>query len=326
MVTIAIPTYSRLHYLKEAVASALAQTYEHIEILIGDDGNNPEIQHWSEEQASRSTKIRYQKNARNLGLAGNWNALTDIARGKYIVIIGDDDRLLPDYVKKCIEAILPDGALVFSNQVIINQKGQRLDYETQEYPKLYGRDKLPAGWLSAPEACVWQNSVPISAAMIRTADVRRLRFKEDLNNPEIEFFARLAREGAKFAFIPEYLAEYRVHPQSATSGGLKSDRLVEYLMEIQVRPEVEMHKARFLSGLMVNAVSRCLIAGEPERANLLFDSQYYPRFERQRFRGRIQRISLVLPGWLGIRFYRLTWKLKKAVGKITCCFGSLNCG
>ena len=33
-VTIGIPTYDRLHYLREAVASALAQTYPNIEILI----------------------------------------------------------------------------------------------------------------------------------------------------------------------------------------------------------------------------------------------------------------------------------------------------
>jgi len=38
LVTIAIPTYDRLEYLKEAVASARTQKHGHIEILIGDDG------------------------------------------------------------------------------------------------------------------------------------------------------------------------------------------------------------------------------------------------------------------------------------------------
>ena len=40
LVTIAIPTVERLPYLKEAVASALKQTYERIEVLIGDDGSS----------------------------------------------------------------------------------------------------------------------------------------------------------------------------------------------------------------------------------------------------------------------------------------------
>ncbi len=37
LVTVAIPTYSRLNYLKEAVTSALAQTYPNLEILISQD-------------------------------------------------------------------------------------------------------------------------------------------------------------------------------------------------------------------------------------------------------------------------------------------------
>lgn len=312
LVTITIPTYNRLQYLKEAVGSALVQSYENIEILIGDDGINPAIQEWCEQQAKQNSKIRYQKNPRNLGLAGNWNALADSARGEYLMIIGDDDRLLPEFIRKCLTAVLPDGAVVFSNQNIINHDGQLLKEETQRYPKLYGRDTLPSGWLADPEACAWRNSIPISAALLRTADVKRLRFKEDMNTPEIELFVRLAGEGARFAFVPEILAEYRVHPQSATSTGLKSERLAEYLMEIPVRPETEKHKAALLAKIMVNAVSRCLVAGDREKARRLFWSRYYPSLERKGFRGWFQRLSMVVPGRLGCSVYQTVWKLKAA--------------
>src|SRR5437870_5191686 len=98
LVTIAIPTYERLSYLVEAVGSALAQSYEKIEVLVGDDGSNPAIREWCEEQTKSDSRFRYQKNNRNLGLAGNWNALADAARGEYINIIGDDDRLLPNFL------------------------------------------------------------------------------------------------------------------------------------------------------------------------------------------------------------------------------------
>lgn len=310
LVTIAIPTYERLQYLMEAVASAEAQTYDNIEILIGDDGNNPEIQVWCNQQAQRNPKIRYQKNSRNLGLAGNWNALADTARGDYIIIIGDDDRLLPDFVSKCIAVVLPDGAVAFSNQIIIDHEGHRLDEETQKLPRLYGRDALQAGWLSNPEVCAWRNSIPSSAALIRTADVRRLRFKEDMNTPELELFVRLAAEGVKFAFVPDCLAEYRVHPKSATSGGLKSDILVEHLMNVSVRPEVEAHKATLLAKQMVNAVSRCLVAGNRDKARRLFTSKYYPPPERKRIRGWLQRLAIVAPRIAGIKFYQLIWRTK----------------
>src|ERR1035437_4588059 len=314
LVTISIPTYERLNYLKEAVSSALAQTYQNIEVLVGDDGNTPSIREWCEQQVNQFPNFRYQKNSHNLGLSGNFNALAGSAKGEYLVVIGDDDRLLPDFIRKCVDAILPDGALAFSNHFIIDHNGKRLAEETQKYTEQYGRDILPTGWLSNAEACVWRNSVPLSASLMRTADVRRLRFKEDLNNPEIELFARLASEGAKFTFLPDYMAEYRIHPQSATSTGLTSDRLVEYMIKIPVRPENEDQKANFLAGQMINAVSRCLLAGDQERARRLFSNNYYPINGRRRLSGLVQRVCIGIPQPMGCFLYKIIQKLKSAYG------------
>src|SRR5688572_24981692 len=108
LVTIAIPTYDRLEYLKEAVASARTQTHGEIEILIGDDGTSREIEDWSTAISSLDSRVRYQRNQRNLGMADNWNALADAARGEFIVIIGDDDRLLPNFVQSLVKLIHAD--------------------------------------------------------------------------------------------------------------------------------------------------------------------------------------------------------------------------
>lgn len=279
LVTVAIPTFSRVHYLKKAVGSALSQTYENIEVIIGDDGQSPLIKDWGEEIASREPKIRYQRNERNLGLAGNWNALADAARGEFIVIIGDDDRLLPDFVGRLVDAILPDKNVAFSNLHLIDSRDNRMRAETDRHTRFYRRDVLRAGELVNAEAVVWQNSVPISAAMTKTSDVRRLRFKEDLNTPEIELFIRLAQERGRFVFVSDHLCEYRVHPDSETSVGLRGERLAEYLLEIPVAPDVEPYKREFMASLLINSVSRCLRHGEWNRARRLLNSEYYPGFK-----------------------------------------------
>jgi glycosyltransferase involved in cell wall biosynthesis len=312
LVTIAIPTFSRLHYLKEAVASALAQTYTNIEILIGDDGDDPAIREWAGQQEKLSSKVRYQRNTHNLGLAGNWNAVVEGARGEYVIIIGDDDRLLPEFVRVCMEAVLPDGTLVFCNQHLIDENGCRLEQDTSSHQQRFGRDQLAQGWVSDPEACAWRNTIPMSATLLRTMDARRLRFKEDMNTPEIELVVRLAAEGGKFAFVPNCLAEYRLHSQSASSAGLSSERLAEYLIDIQVRPEVEGYKTTLLSQLMVNAVSRCIVAGDQKRAGRLFWSNYYPAMERRRPSGRLQRVAIRLPRAIGCSFYRVIRRIKGA--------------
>src|SRR5258706_15173636 len=116
LVTVAVPTFSRFEYLKEAVASALSQTYENIEVLIGDDGTTDAIHEWGQSLAQRDPRVRYQRNEQNLGLAGNWNAVTDAARGEFLIIIGDDDRLLPAFVETLIGLVDPSGQVAFANQ------------------------------------------------------------------------------------------------------------------------------------------------------------------------------------------------------------------
>ena len=277
LVSIAIPTFDRLDYLKEAVASALAQTYHNVEVLIGDDGPTGVIQAWCRGAVSRDARVRYQRNHKNLGLAGNWNALADSARGEFLVIIGDDDRLLPDFVGKLLAAIRPAAQVAFANHYLIDSRGARLGAESYQHTRLYHRDRLPAGEVANAAICVWRKSIPLSATLMHTRDIQRLRFKEDVNIPEIETFALLAQEGARFVFVPEYLSEYRTHAQSYTATGLTSEKLVKYMLPIPVSPEVEPYKREFMSALLVNAVSRCLQQGEREMARQFLANEYYPR-------------------------------------------------
>ena len=141
LVSIAIPTYDRLQYLKEAVASALSQTYERVEVIIGDDGPTNSIRAWCETVAMRDARVRYRRNARNLGLAGNWNALADAARGEFITLIGDDDRLLPDFVGRMVEAARPDADVAFANHYLIDEHGRRLEVESERCTRTYKRHK-----------------------------------------------------------------------------------------------------------------------------------------------------------------------------------------
>jgi glycosyltransferase involved in cell wall biosynthesis len=329
--------------LKEAVASALSQAYDNIEILIGDDGASESIPAWSQTIVSHDRRVSYQRNERNLGLAGNWNALAKAARGEFLVIIGDDDRILPDFVRRLVKAIQPYARVAFANHYLINSEGGRLETETFQHTRRYCRDILPAGEVINAEVVVWQNSVPISAALMRTMDVQRLRFKEDLNTPEIEFFVRLAQEGARFVFVPDYLSEYRVHPQSAATAGLRGEKLAEHLLAISVALEVELYKRKFMASLLVGAVTRCLQQGEREWARRFLTSEYYPRPRWKQVRsylkgrcvevepaglqgkqkdtsgalryflsGHFQGLCASLPALIGCPLYRLIHRLKSS--------------
>lgn len=308
LVTIGLPTYKRLAYLQEAVASALAQTYSPIEVLISDDGPGTEIGPWARAMAEKDSRVRYRKNERNLGLAGNWNAVVDAAKGEWLVLIGDDDRLLPQFVEKLVELSQPETSVVFGNHYIIDEHGHRLAEASQRQTVDYFRDQIPVGRVTGAESWVWRNSVPMCCAIIRTADARRLRFKEDLNTPEIELFLRLAREGAGFVFCPDYLMEYRTHSQSATTVGLWGEKLAKYLLPMDTDAATEPWKRHFMAQLLPGAVTRCLLQGDAAQARALLGSKYYPTSGPGAGVRMTQRLCASLPG--GCAVYRLLFSLR----------------
>ena len=275
LLSIVIPTFDRPAFLMEAVVSALGQTYRNIEVLIGDNGAGDATRGWEEELLA-DPRLSYRRNPRNLGMSGNFNALADAVRGEFFVAIGDDDRLLPEFASRLLGEMKPGVSLAFCNHYLIDNHGARLETESYEQTRRYKRHELPRGLLDSSQVAAWQQSIALSATVMRTADMRRLRFREDLNTPDTEFFIRLAQEGARFAFVPDYLAEYRVHVAAMSSSGLCSERLVEYLLPLEVAPALEPYKKQLLGPLMMNAVSRCLRNGERERAQRLLHSPYYP--------------------------------------------------
>ncbi len=296
MVSICIPTYARLGYLQEAVASVLNQTYAKFEICVSLDpspeGPNQEIHNWCLAQVSKHPNFKYNVNSFNLGLAGNWNKLAEMASGEFLMIMGDDDRLLPKALERFVENFSSGPDVIFANQYVINSKGDRLE---DDYNLRYGRSLLTKGLLENSEAVIWSNSLPMSSSLIRAEFVREFRFKEDLNTPEIEFFLRLAAANKKFFFVPEVLTEYRIHDNSATSQGLKVHRLMQYLIHFPVGLENEQYKTKFLKNLAYPSINRWIVAGDHSKAKEIYFSKYYGIKNAAKIRGIVQLLLLYLP-------------------------------
>ena len=297
--SICIPTVDRLPYLRESVASAQAQSLGALEILIGDDGDSDELRVWALDARATDRRVRYLKTPRKLGLAGNWNFLADSATGEFLTIIGDDDRLLPEFAERLLHETTTEVAVVFSNHYVIDEAGRRGLEMSHDLTHRYGRDALSHGVLANAMQAVWRNSVPISASIVRTEVIRRLKFKPDINTPEIELFARLALEGSAFVFVPEYLAEYRSHGGSETARGLTLDRLAEYLEIIEVPADVEPAKRDCLAQVLAAGVGIRLARGDVAGARRLCSSRYYAGG----LTSFAQGVSLSLPDALAVRTY-----------------------
>ncbi|HVE81256.1 MAG TPA: hypothetical protein VND93_00345, partial [Myxococcales bacterium] len=190
--------------------------------------------------------------------------------------------------------------VAFADHWLIDGEGRRLEEATKEHSRRYERDRMSPGLVDA-EAYVWKNSFPACASLMRTEVLRRLRFREDLNTPEVELFARLAAEGGRFVFVPGFVMEYRVHQGSITTSGLKSEELVKYLAPLKVSERVEPLKRRFMESLLEDATGRVLARGDAARARGFIASPFYPRAARPKL--WVQRACSRLPGPLARRLY-----------------------
>ncbi len=317
LVTIGIPTYNRLSLLKEAVASALAQTYANVEIEICQNPHQNQvitqaIAEWCNQMQQLHPQIKHYLNAENRGAGANFNALGDHAKGKYLLMIGDDDRLLPQAVEKLM-AVIPGYTIAFSNHYLMNAKGQRLDDNTVECTKFYGRGSMSPGEVNA-EMAAWHRSPSVEATLFRTEAFRTTRMQEDLSAHDTHMFIRLARSGARFVFTPDYVSEIRTHIESASGAGLETDKLAQVLIPIQVSPEIEGLKRDLIGQLLGGAVSRYLHEGNFKMARSLVQNPYFPKTS---FTAKVQSLFAFMPKVIGYPLYQFLWTLKNPVRRIS---------
>jgi glycosyl transferase family 2 len=91
LVSFVVPCYKLGHLLGECVRSILAQSYTNLELLIMDD-QSPD--NTGDVAASfPDPRVRYIRNAKNLGHLRNYNEGISQCRGKYIWLISADDYL-----------------------------------------------------------------------------------------------------------------------------------------------------------------------------------------------------------------------------------------
>ena len=102
LVTFGIPAYNRPQLLAETLASIAAQTTAiDYEVIVCDDGARSETA--GTVARFPSSRFFYHRNTPSLGPVGNWNECLRRARGRWVMILHEDDTLYPWY----LAAILP---------------------------------------------------------------------------------------------------------------------------------------------------------------------------------------------------------------------------
>ncbi len=125
LVSIIIPVYNGANYMREAIDSALAQTYPNIEVIVVNDGSTDDTEKIA---LSYGDKIRYFSKE-NGGVATALNLAIQKSKGDYISWLSHDDVYYPNKIERQIKEIIvqknPD-LISYSDWITINEKSKTI--------------------------------------------------------------------------------------------------------------------------------------------------------------------------------------------------------
>jgi glycosyltransferase involved in cell wall biosynthesis len=216
--SIIIPTFNRGRFIREAIDSALSQTYKDFEIIVADDGSTDDTM---EVLALYGEKIK-QVSSNRKGPGGARNAGARIARGEYLAFIDSDDKWAPDTLET-VETVLGahDCAMVWltsHRSPVLDPWPSRSPLDVHIGSNAFEMNGELAG------ASTWG---AVKKAMFDQAG----GFVEDMPvSEDHELLFRLRNQGPIAHILQPKLLWYRVHTgQSTNSDPLRMQRGAEFI-------------------------------------------------------------------------------------------------
>ena len=208
MVSIVIPVYNGANYLREAIDSALAQTYQDVEIIVVNDGSNDGGK-TREVATSFGDRIRYFEKD-NGGVATALNLGIHEMRGEYFSWLSHDDVYNRDKIARQwahLKALNDDKIILFCNCHVIDHASHITGTGVVEDSLLENSILLVVG------THVGGCSLLIPKTAFETAGP----FNESLRNcQDNELWLRMVMAGYRLQYVPDILIQSRQHAEQGS--------------------------------------------------------------------------------------------------------------
>lgn len=152
LVSIIIPVYNVEQHIKDTVKSVQNQTYEHVEIMLIDDGSPDNSGIICDELAKSDNRIKviHQK---NMGVTKARKNGIEASTGEWIVFLDGDDQLLPTAIEYFVETALaknvdivqtPNIKVIGDTRKLLRMKAKG-KYDKKGYLSLLANNRITGG-------------------------------------------------------------------------------------------------------------------------------------------------------------------------------------
>lgn len=226
--SLCIPSYNRADDIIQVLKDLKAQTVSPYEIVINDDCSEERDVKKIKAFLKTMPQVKWYANKKNKRLAGNCNEAVKRARGEYVALVNNDDRVSPRYVELILESIrkYPGHNAYMTNAVGITEEKKivgdyRLYRKSKVIPKKTGIRHLFNYY--------FLNLITISgASFYKTTYIKRVLFDVQMGNEaDLDFAMKLlATEDIMYVDVPIYFV--RMHSDSTSRKiRLETDRLID---------------------------------------------------------------------------------------------------
>jgi glycosyltransferase involved in cell wall biosynthesis len=119
LVSIGIPVYNGERLIGQALQALLAQTYDHLELVISDNSSTDRTGEICQEYAAKDPRIKYFRNAANIGIYANYRRVVALATGDYFMWAAVDDLKPSTAIQECVRALLDNQRAVMAHGMIL---------------------------------------------------------------------------------------------------------------------------------------------------------------------------------------------------------------
>ncbi|MCB9885301.1 MAG: glycosyltransferase [Planctomycetes bacterium] len=247
-----MPTYNGGRYLGESLDSILQQGVRDLEIIVGDDASTDDSAAVAE--ARRDPRLRLLRFGERAGLAGNWSRTVAGARGRYVALVGQDDRVEPFWAERLVGLLEahPQADLAFGRRsfVFTDEHSRSLlgDFFERVYPAILEPFYSSIGTVITPDEmvgaamrnCFEINLVGEPSFVMFRRDHAAVRAGFDANMWQMvdwEYFTRFFVD-RPILHCADRLGTYRIHAGGASVDSMQQRRHHEeyhYLLGVVLR-------------------------------------------------------------------------------------------